>query len=231
MTRYRWLKAEYQKRGFDLLKRELIHNAYDETTGSGFRLDFSQDDQVKGKYIVKKEIQEVILDPYENEIITNRISFDIYKFSISKSFPEITLFDPPRSAQPFFTKISVLSDFNIFISPIEIDIQAWIQSLESLSGFKCLVRKINCSGISLSSSVSGQIALAGSEDVRKYLVNMAGRNKFRMDKATLSISYMNQCFECQIGKSGTANVLSGDSNLIIGLLAGNLPIWSSPNIS
>jgi len=220
--RYRWFKAEFKGDGFEMLKRSCQEYSYNEISGQGFRLEIARDKFIKGKYIVRKEIEDNTIDPFGNETKYKRIIFETFKFKLSRDFPEITIIDSPRSIHPFLTKLSLLSDFSFFVSQLTLNINSWLNRLETTEGLDCIVKQISCSGISLSPSVAGKLSIAGSEDVRKYLLEMTGSKNFVIDKARLIIQYLNEKHECQISRHGNINILSGNDNNVLDVLSNSL---------
>ena len=220
--RYRWLKAEFKGVGFDIIKKCCQESPYDELSEQGFRLEVVRDNFMQGKYIVKKEIEENTTDPFGNMIKNKRIIFETHKFKLSRDFPEIILINPTRSVQEFFTKLAVMSDFSIFISKISLNILTWLRQLEKEEGLEFIVRQLSCSGISLSPTASGKLSISGSEDVRQYLSEMAGNKKFVIDKARLTIRYLDEKHECQISRQGNINILSGKDDDVLGVLINSL---------
>jgi hypothetical protein len=223
MNRYRWLSAEFKVGGFEHLRKQIISCQYNEEAGDGFRLNFSRDDMVSGKYIVRMNIEETTVDPFGSVISNSRVIYEIYEFTISSLFPEITLINPPRSCRSLFTKLSVLSDFTLFISTIDINVEKWIQNIESTKNIKSQIHKVSCSGISLSPSVKGQITIIGTEDVRKYISRLAGDGNFNIDKAKVLLSGPDVNISCELSKTATALIYSGDLRYSKKLLMESIP--------
>jgi len=202
--RIKWLSANITNDLISDLKYKMLALDYGENV-DGFRLEFADQMKLSGKYIVKRDEVNTALDPFGNEYTYKTIQYDIYKFSIQTSMPQITLIDPPKSINAFLNKLSELTNYEISISQINIDINKCLTNLSD--NFKRVkVIKFTSSSIMLSTSIAGKIILSGTDDVRLHINTLTDIKDITADKVKVKLE--DNLVEIEISKNGLA-ALSG----------------------
>jgi len=201
--RIRWFDSDFNDATLLMLKGKMLQSDYDLNNIEGFRLEKASSRVLSGKYIVKRQEVNVAVDPFGNEYSNTTLEYDIYNFKLSLEHPSITLIDSPRSANPFFTRLTSLSGFDIQIKPIDVDILKVISQLE-LVWPSMRVIKVTSGNITLSPKVIGKFVISGTDEVRSYITQFVIGNNTALDKAKLFNPRNN--FSVEISKNGMATI-------------------------
>lgn len=201
--RIRWFDSDFDDATLSALKGKMLQSDYDLNDIEGFRLEKASSRVLSGKYIVKRQEVNVAIDPFGNEYAYTTLEYDIYNFKLSLEHPSITLIDSPRSVNPFFTRLTSLSGFDLQIKPVDVDIFKAISQLE-LVWPSMRVIKVTSGNITLSPAVIGKFVISGTDEVRSYISQFAIGKTITLDKAKLFNPKNNSSVE--ITKNGMATI-------------------------
>lgn len=200
--RIKWLSANISEDQITSLKRKMLEFDYNDAS-DGFRLESAEYGKLIGKYIIKKDEVNTALDPFGNEYSYKTIQYDIYRFIIRNSTPQITLIDPPRALNVFLNKLSYLTNHEIVISQINLDINMWL--LDVCKEHKNMkVIKFVSSGIMLSNTITGKIILSGTEDVRCHINRLTDKKDIIADKVRIRLE--DKSIEIEMSRNGSATL-------------------------
>ena len=200
--RIKWLSANISDKLITNLKRKMLEFDYNDGS-DGFRLESTEFGKLIGKYIIKKVEENTALDPFGNEYSYKTIQYDIYRFIIRNSTPQITLIDPPRAVNFFLNKLSNLTNHEIVISQIDLDINMWLLGVCKEHRNMKVIKFIS-SGIMLSNTITGKIILSGTEDVRFHINRLTDKKDIVADKVRIKLE--DNSIEIEMSRNGAASL-------------------------
>ncbi|RQW82272.1 MAG: hypothetical protein EHM79_18705 [Geobacter sp.] len=202
--RIKWFDSDFNNSNLALLKGKMLHSDYELNDTEGFRLEKASPHALSGKYIVKRQEVNVSTDPFGREYSYTSLEYDVYRFNLSLNHPSITLIDSPRSVNPFFTRLTSLSGFDIQIKPVEIDVMNAIAELERVWPSMRVI-KVTSGNITLSPTVMGKFVISGTEEVRSYISNFVVSNDISLDKA--KVFNIKNNIVVEISRNGLAHMV------------------------
>jgi hypothetical protein len=78
---------------------------------SGFMVTRVRESFIEARFFEKNISEELITDPFGNEIKSERISYVETAFHFSNEFPQVELLNPPRSIGPFSSRVLQICNF------------------------------------------------------------------------------------------------------------------------
>jgi hypothetical protein len=225
MIKYRWLIASLNRNTFADILSGMLKKEFSPKSNSGFRLEYARKDNLKARYIVKNIIQDKYEDPFGNIVVNDIITYDVFDFKLNLNSPNLILKNPPRNIKPFLFALSEASNFKVTIQPLMLNLNNWIDSIETLFG-KVMVIKLQGSGLSLSDKTSAQVLISGTEDVRGHWGSIFPATMPSMDKAKIRLSYDGHITDCELTKQGSAILTNTQNNQdkILSLLTESIAI-------
>lgn len=211
MIKYKWFSVSLDTNIFSDIVSGMMKKEFSPSSNSGFRLEYARKDNLKARYIIKNLIQNQYEDPFGNIVVNDIVTYDVFDFKLSLDFPNIILLNPPRNIRPFFFALSETSNFKVAIQPLMLDLNNWLESIETLIG-KVLVIKLQGSGLSLSAKTSAQVLISGTEDVRVYWGSIFPTTIPSIDKAKIRISSDGHITDCELTKQGSAILTKTQNN-------------------
>lgn len=167
MRRIRWFKLT-SKSDLGKIERQIRARkfALSEPVSSGFRVESKDSSWLTGQFVHKRTVDQKITLPSGEEFSQEIATIDVTKFGIDYSSGGGLLYleDPPRTTTPFFSALSQATQFDCTIDPIEVDVEKWIEHLQSRTeGIS--VTYMDVVDIALSQGVRARVAVAGEKDV------------------------------------------------------------------
>ena len=144
---------------------------------AGFELSDVNKSSVRGRFIEEVIANEVVIDPFGDEILNSVRRYSIFDFQITplkKYNFLIRINNPPRSLKNFITTLSDVFGFGFSVEPLEIDILAMIKHLRDLSSVSSWsVKKVRMSHVRLSDSSFAKVEVVSDvdayNDFRKHM--------------------------------------------------------------
>ncbi len=180
MIRVKWFSlGGITKRSLEILVTGMLKSPYSDDSGSGFLLGTVRPSSIEGRFLEKRQIKDEVIDPFGKTLEFNRIDFKETRFRIAIGKAELEIHNPSRSLHEFFNQLSKLSGRTISIEALSVNVLAWHERLAmAISG--AIVTSLAVSNLPLSASVSAQVILTGSEDVRSVLADITGNRQFQV---------------------------------------------------
>jgi len=185
----------------------LANRGYDPERGDGFSLGDVRSTYITGTFIERDKYIDEITDPFGN---TERVERTVYKrmaFRISTSWPQLELYDAPRTFAPFLTTLSQqvqwLSSSSVNTPPLK-----WLSSLD-LPPASLLVEGAVINNIQLSLNVSGKLILSGDKDVIEQFNLVKGRS-YLVHGITLRVKDGDKIRRLEIFSDARMKVQQGD---------------------
>lgn len=187
MTRYRWLRAEWPMTIRTLAKRVRQHE-FSEARASGFILDRVRDDSLEARFIERYEYTETVSDPYGKELTFDRLEFRQAAFRATPGWPGLELLDAPRSTQSLVSGLLEASDFELSVSPIEVNVLAWADELQRALGTEAVIDSLQIAALMVADGIKAKVMLKGEKDVRAACKEMLQGRKHVLEKLQLRVT-------------------------------------------
>ena len=214
MTRTKWLALSLD-RSTSEIPDLLNQQQYFRDRATGFELTDVQGNRIRGKFIEEIITNEIVIDPFGEEILNNVRRYSIFDFQITpikKHRFLIRINNPPRSLKNFIANLSDAFGFGFAIEPLNIDVLAMIQHLRRLSGIRrWTIRKVRMAHIPLSNSSLAKIEVISDVDAYQDLQKSLDVKNASLEQATVELRDENIISEIELVSTG---VISGDLDVL-----------------
>jgi hypothetical protein len=173
MHRIKWLKVEWNQK-YNTVIDAILNDSYNDEKQYGFKAHKRRDRFLNATYIFKKEIEEIIENPFTNEsIVYQKIVYEQTTFTLEDNELGIEIHNPPRTIQSLLNNFASMSKFNITIKPIELDLSECITRLKT-NFTNIVVSEIECSNIKLEEHTTVKIIAKNKvsdtlQDIKSFL--------------------------------------------------------------
>ncbi|HEY6020086.1 MAG TPA: hypothetical protein VIY48_09335 [Candidatus Paceibacterota bacterium] len=214
MTRTKWLALSLghsMSEIVGLLEKQQFFRG----KASGLELIDVQRNRIRGKFIEEIVTNELVIDPFGEEILNKVRRYSIFEFQITplakKQFL-IRINNPPRSLKNFIGILSDAFGFGFAIESPSIDIIAMLQYLRKLGSIKRLtIRKVRMANIALSGSSIAKIEVVSDVDAYQDLQKSMDIKKATLERATVVFKDEGMTGEIELVSTG---VISGDIDVL-----------------
>lgn len=187
MTRYRWLRAEWPMTVRILAKR-VRQQEFSEGRACGFILDRVRDDSLEARFVERYEYTETVSDPYGKELTFDRLEFRQTAFRATPDWPGLELIDAPRSTQSLVSGLLEASNFELAVSPIDINVLAWADELQRALGAEAVIDALQVAALMVADGITAKVMLKGEKDVRAACKEITQGRKHVLEKLQLRIT-------------------------------------------
>lgn len=187
MTRRRWLRAEWPMAIRTLAKR-VRQQEFSEGRASGFILDRVRDDSLEARFVERYEYTETVSDPYGKELKFDRLEFRQTAFRATPGWPGLELIDAPRSTQSLVSGLLEASNFELAVSPIEVNVLAWADELQRALGAEAVIDSLQVAALMVADGIKAKVMLKGERDVRAACKEMLQGRKHVLEKLQLRVT-------------------------------------------
>lgn len=222
MRRVRWFNAEWPV-SLGALASKMRANSFKEDSLEGFIVDRVRENLIEGRFIEKVAFQETSTDPFGQEYNFEHLIYRTLEFGISTGFPNIELWDAPRSTQAFVSKLLQFTNFQMSITPLSVELIQWANSFESAVKGKVTIESLQVAGIEVDRGISAKITLDGDRDVRDALKGMVKTRKYELERVHLRLSMNSSVIPIQLTKSGAARLDEAFVDELLPALRATLP--------
>lgn len=214
MTRTKWLALSLSQSIPQIADSLNQHQFYKGKT-TGFELVDFQKSRVRGKFIEEIITNEVVIDPFGEEILNSARRYSVFDFQVvlvKKHHFLIRITTPPRSLKSFIGELSEAFGFGFAVEPLKIDILEFVQHLRNQSGTqRWAIRKVRIDHIQLSVSSLAKIEVISRVDAYQDLKKHIDVNKATLERATVELRDEGITSEIELVSTG---VISGDLDVI-----------------
>lgn len=187
MTRYRWLRAEWPMTIRSLAKR-VRQQEFSEGRASGFILDRVRDDSLEARFVERYEYTETVSDPYGKELTFDRLEFRQTAFRATPGWPGLQLLDAPRSTQSLVSGLLEASNFELAVSPIDVNVLAWADQFQRALGAEVVIDSLQVAALMVSEGIKAKVMLKGEKDVRVACKEMVMGRKHVLEKLQMRVT-------------------------------------------
>jgi hypothetical protein len=181
-------------------------NAFREDGMNGFIIERVRDNFINGRYVEKIAFQETLTTPFGEEQIFDRILYRQVEFTLFSSFPNIELWDAPRSTQGYVSKLTELNNFNVALAPLSVDLLKWVSTFQAKIANAVTIDSLQISGLELEPKVTARVSINAEKDVRDALQRLAKGKSFDLDRVQMKLIHEGQRIAIQLTNSGTAKI-------------------------
>jgi len=175
MHRVQWFKVEWNKHYHKVIDG-IVSRQYNDNISYGFKLYKRREKFLEASYITKRENEETIENPFTNEVtIYSKIVYEQTKFILESNSLGIELINPPRSVQKLLNNFASISNFNITINQLNLNLIVLIESLKiEFDEFK--INMLECKDIHLQHNTTVKVIakndlLDVSQDLKGFLLD------------------------------------------------------------
>lgn len=202
MHRIKWLKVEWNQR-YDTVIDAIINDNYNNEKQYGFKAHKRREKFLNATYIFKKEIEEIVENPFTNEsIVYQKTIYEQTTFTLEDNELGIEIHNPTRHTQQLLNSFAAMSKFNITIKQIDLNLLECIILLRTKMD-KVIVSEIECNNIEIEEHTTIKLIAKNKvadtlEDLEKFLDS----KKFTIEKikCTFTMNTISSNFE--LTKSG-----------------------------
>lgn len=187
MTRHRWLRAEWPLSIRTLAKR-VRQQEFSEGHVSGFILDRVRDDLLEARFVERYEYTETVSDPYGKELTIDRLEFRQTAFRARPGWPGLELLDAPRSTQSLVSGLLEASNFELAVSPIDVNVLVWAEEFQRVLGAEIVIDSLQVAGLVVADGIKARLVLKGEKDVRAACNEMIQGRTHVLEKLQLRVT-------------------------------------------
>lgn len=186
MSRYRWFQVEWPV-SIRTISGRIKARAFDENSTHGFVVDRVRDDYLDARYVERIEYTDTITDPFGKELSYPRVEFRQCIFRASLQSPGLELIDAPRSAQGLLNRLSEVTDFEVAINGLNVDVLAWADAFQKALGISPLVDSLQIGALEIEPGITAKAVIKGDRDVREACSVLTNDRKYAMEKVQLRL--------------------------------------------
>lgn len=209
LQRIKWYKVK-TKFTLSELADLLTSNAYSDTRAVGF-VNVEHDIDIISAIFTEFNKQIIELeDPFGN-LVTNEIqNFNYVDFSlrlIEDGFYLLSFIEPPKSLKSFINYLSLILDFKITVSQLEIDILKFIETFKSCySIYKLDTNKIRLTGVLVNENSKAIIELTSKANALDDIESLINSRNYRLDKIRTTCFVSGEKIKFELSRSGALSV-------------------------
>ena len=152
----------------------------------GFRIERVRNDSLEATYYERFSWTENIVDPFGRESSFERSGYKSVHFVLSKKYPEIELIDAPRGLTSFFSRIAEMTDLEMTVEPVSVDVLSWAAAVRSSCTMAFRVAGITVSNLNVDEGVTGRLTVASREkDVQAPMARLLARRMYSVQKVQM----------------------------------------------
>lgn len=203
--RIRWLAAQWPLPVRNIAQRMKINN-FTNYKDDGFIVDRVRDKSVEGRYIEKFSFQEKVIDPFGNESLIDRVSYQTVDFILFDNFPNIEIINSPRSTNSYLNKLLEICDFDLAINCIDTDLSKWAGNFQSTINDKLTVDCIQINDLEFDFGIKAKILIKGDKDVSDAVSRFTRGKKYKIEKIQLRVPMHDTIVLIKLSSNGIANI-------------------------
>jgi len=200
--------------------------AFTEESLNGFIIERVRDTFINGRFIEKVSYQETLTTPFGEEQVIDRVLYRQLEFNLFSTFPNIELWDAPRSTQGFVTRLMELSNFSATLTPLSVDLLNWISNFQELVQGKVVIDSLQISGLELEKGVTARIQMNGEGDVREALSRITKGKPFDLDNVHIKLVRANDIVPIYLISTGGVKLHESYTEELLPMLRRSLPVDS-----
>lgn len=163
MRKIRWLGLQTKLSINDIAHR-LQQYTYSREQNEGFVLAQTRQDYVTARFVERLHRVDEVVDPFGNTEKLERHEYRNHEFGVYTYGPGLEFIDPVRGSQTLVARLLEITDFDLTISPLSIDIQLWATKIQTVLGKTGLVDRVQAKNIQISGEALASIEIDAKSD-------------------------------------------------------------------
>lgn len=190
----------------------------------GFRIERVRSDSVEATYYERFTWTERLTDPFGRESSFERSGYKSVHFILAKKYPELELIDAPRGLTSFFSRLAEMTDFEVTVEPITVDVLSWATAFRRACATTCRVAAITVSNLNVEDGVTGRLTIASREkDVQAAMARLLVRRTYSVQKIEILFRAPSPSGSLVLAADGTVRTDSGFDPDILKVVRETLP--------
>lgn len=222
MTRVRLFNIEW-KSSFEKVCERIIAYGYSETKSNGFKIYKKRTNYMMASYIEKIEIEEIVNNPITNSNeVFKRITFEENKFILENNRYGLRFINPTRKINEITNIISSLSNFNISVKSMLIDLNLLFKHMEEVCE-NLIIKYIDSKNISISDHTILNIEVKSTLiDVRNDLNTFFENKSYKIKKAKCSFLFDEKIINLEISDNMLFKIHTDDVDTMLLIIKNSL---------
>jgi len=186
--RYKWLNVEWPVHIDQLASRMRALN-FSSNQSHGFVIDKVRGDLIEARYVEKINFTDTVIDPFGNETKFDRIEYRESSFRITKASPTLELINAPRSLQALLSRLSEITDFEVSIEQLRVDVLQWAEELiKAIHGAGSL-DSMQISKLELGKKTFAKILVTGDQEIKHLSSELIDGRRHIVEKVRIRLSH------------------------------------------
>lgn len=174
---------------------KLNSNQYSEEQIIGFDTNSYYKNKISSKFIEKKIIKEIVINPFGEKTEISNINYIYFDFELIflENIVILKTVSAPRSIKSFIKKLSSIASRDFSFSEIFLDIESFYQKIVSREDIaRYNVKKVNITSIPFSENSTGKIEISSTKNALDEFLNINTFSKYKIEKLKLNFRYKDQ---------------------------------------
>jgi len=218
MLRVRWFHVNWNS-NYDTVVKAVLDDIYSEGKDYGFKKNKIRNNFLSASYIQKKEIEEKIENPLTNQTtVYQRTIFEQTMFVLENNKLGIELINPTRNVQSLLNTFASMSDFNITITQLNLDLLKLLKRLQYKFD-KFTVQEIECKNIEIENGTTINLIAKNKQcdvftDIEKFL----NHKEYKVEKIKCNFQLDNLLSSFSISRNGSLKISRQDNDILLPIL-------------
>lgn len=205
MKRLRWFGADWPA-SFRVLGARMNAKSFTESSFDGFLVDRVRDQSIDARFAEKQSVHESYVDPFGKEYAFDRVLYQQITFKLFREFPNIEIYDAPRSTQGFMNRLLEVCNFSTSVTSVEIDVLKWAGAFQKELQRPVVVDSVHIADVEFEPAISGRITLRGERDVRSALQTITQGRSYQLQKIQMKVDIGSSVTGIQLSSAGSVHV-------------------------
>lgn len=222
MTRILWLDAQW---GVPIwtIAQKMKDNMFTRESHDGFIVNRVRDSFVEAKYIEKYIYQETLIDPFGNEETYDRTIYKQVNSTLFVDFPHIELRNPPRTLNPYISRLLEINNFSLTIDPIHIDILDWVDSIKDKISENIIIDSIQINRLEIDKGISAKVLLKGEKDITETFELFTSGKQYVLEKLQFKIPFNGRVGTVHLSNNASDKIPEFLQDVILPIIRSSLP--------
>ncbi|MDF3195682.1 hypothetical protein [Pseudomonas sp. 1928-m] len=186
--RYKWLNVEWPAH-IDQLALRMKSLDFSSNQHHGFVIDKIRDELIEARYIEKISFTDTVTDPFGNETKFDRIEYRESAFRITNAFPTLELINAPRSLQALLNRLSEITDFEVSIEQLRVDVLSWAEELIKAINGTGSFDSMQISKLELGKKTFAKILVTGEQDIKQLSAELISGRRHVVEKIRIRLHH------------------------------------------
>lgn len=184
--RYKWLNVEWPVR-IDQLALRMKSLDFSNNQQHGFVIDKIRAELIEARYIEKISFTDTVTDPFGNETKFDRIEYRECAFRVTNAAPTLELINAPRSLQALLNRFSEITDFEVSIEQLRVDVLLWAEELLKVIHGAGSLDSMQISKLELGKKTFAKILVTGEQDIKSLSAELINGRRHIVEKVRIRL--------------------------------------------